>query len=162
MVLWVFVCLALAAGVVTSVRFANRARKGSGTKAAIRGIVGVLTTVLGVGTVLLLQYLFATGPRDQYSTWFMYRTAYWPGWVLLYSPLIVFGLSCSASWLAGSRFHSLAIGLLALLTTLGVQLSIWLRLGIPGYILIQASAAILLTASVVALSSQQRERESDA
>ena len=157
MVLWVIVSLVLAAGVASSAWFANRKSSGRISQVAIRSVVGAVVTVLGIGAVLILQFLFAPGPRDQYSTWFMYRTAFWPGWVLLFSPLIIFGLSCSAAWLKNSRHHSLALGLLAVFVALSVQTSIWLDLVVPGYIVVQATAAVLFVFCISALSSMKNQ-----
>ena len=162
MILWVLVAAVMALGVVLSAWLTRKNGTETLNLAVTRSLFGVASIVVGVGAVVLYEVLFAPGPRDQYSTWFMFRTAFWPGWILLCSPLFVVGLSFSSVRLKESRTHILAVLLLSVLTVFSVQLSYWLHVRVAGLIGVQVAAILVFLATVMVLSLPKPKKEKSA
>ncbi len=162
MILWVLVAVVMAFGVVLSAWLTGKNGTGTPNLVVIRSLLGVASIVVGVGAVVLYEVLFAPGPRDQYSTWFMFRTAFWPGWILVCSPLFVVGLSFSSVRLKESRTHILAVLLLSVLTVFSVQLSYWLHVRAAGLVGVQVAAILVFLATAMVFSSLKPKKEKSA
>ena len=150
MMIWFIVAFLYFAGLCAASFFLTRKYSFSFHYTFLENLGTIIIFILAIGVVPASQMAFSPGPRDQYSTWWMFFGAFWPAWSILFSPLGFTVLYLP--WFTGTKRQNrlMIVALGCVLGAAAMQIILVSGMRFSGILLIESVAfALLLGASII-------------
>lgn len=149
----------LLGGIVVALR--GRSLRMQSVARTLAEAVGVFLIYISITGVLVAFNLFQLGRMDPlFATtgWDVFRTLYWPSWVLTFAPLLIGGVLVVVVGGVRQPRRLMALVVLLLVTFAALETVFLFDVGVLGTVLVQLALFVLFAAGVCQASRSVRRK----
>ena len=131
------------------------------TMAEAAGAYSAYIIVVGLLVAFNLFQLDRIDPFFTTTRWHVFRTLYWPSWVLTFAPLLIGGALVVVAVGIRRPRRIMALALLLIVTFVALETVFLLNVGVLGTVLVQAVLFVLFAGGVYTASRSTQLSESE-